>query len=135
VLVPAQGGGRLGVPWLTAIAAGLLAAFALGWSARGVAPGGVARGSLAQAETRAVVPAPLPPVLAKPPVSPRPEPSAIRSPSDSIPIPEHVVREWERRGYQVEQTQRLVSMELRNGRRVAVPIDEVRFRFVGHRTY
>jgi hypothetical protein len=133
VLVPEQAGGRLGVPWLTAIAAGLLAAFALGWSARGVAPGEAAGGSLTKAEIQAA--APSPPVLAKPAVAPRPEPSAIRSAPGAAPLPEQVVRAWERRGYQVEQSQRLVSMELKNGRRVAVPIDEVRVRFIGHRTY
>jgi hypothetical protein len=45
------------------------------------------------------------------------------------------LRALQRRGYQVEQSRRLVSMGLQNGQRVAVPIDEVRLKFVGDRTY
>jgi hypothetical protein len=117
---------------LTAIAAGLLAAFALGWSVRGV---GVVP---AATDHRAVVPAPSAAALEKPSATavPRPQPEPFRTPSPSTaPLPEPVVKAWERRGYQVQRSQRLVSMELQGGRRVTVPVDEVRLHFVGDRTY
>ncbi|MFO0890034.1 MAG: hypothetical protein U0790_12955 [Isosphaeraceae bacterium] len=39
---------------------------------------------------------------------------------------------WERQGYQLEQQRRLVSVPLADGRRAAVPIDQVKVRYVGH---
>jgi hypothetical protein len=117
-----------------AIAAGLVAAFALGWSARGVAPGEPAGGSIKSAETRPAGPVVAPAVPATRPAAAQPDTVATRTPT-AAPLPEPLVRAWEQRGYEVAQSQRLVSMELKNGRRVAVPIDEVRLRFVGHRTY
>jgi hypothetical protein len=111
-----------------AIAAGLVAAFAAGWSVRGV---GVPP---AATDQRAVVQVPSAAVLEKPPAGAQPEPVSTRSPS-AAPLPEPVVKAWERRGYEVQRSQRLVSMELQGGRRVTVPIDEVRLRFVGDRTY
>jgi hypothetical protein len=119
---------------LAAIAAGLLAAFALGWSLRGIPPAGAPAGSHVEVANRAVVQAPSPAVVEKPDVGLRPEPINAPSPG-AAPLPEPAVRAWERRGYQVERSQRLVSMQLQDGRRVAVPIDEVRLRFVGDRTY
>jgi hypothetical protein len=38
---------------------------------------------------------------------------------------------WQRRGYQLEQERRLVSIPLGGGRRAAVPIDQVHVRYVG----
>jgi anti-sigma factor RsiW len=120
---------------LAAVAAGLVAAFALGWSARGVPTSGMAAGSLVKTDDRAVSRAPSLPAASKPAIDPQTEPLAARSSSPSSAPFDPFVRAWERRGYQVEHSQRLVSMELENGRRVAVPINEVRLRFVGHRTY
>jgi hypothetical protein len=51
------------------------------------------------------------------------------------PDPEAFVHDWERRGFEVEQRQRVVSLALENGRRLAVPVNEVRLRYVGDRTY
>jgi anti-sigma factor RsiW len=121
-----------------AIAGGLLAAFALGWAARGVPLAGVLNVSHTNAGRPSVVLAPSAPASTEVPDRVRPLPVVARIPrvpSESPLVSESVARAWESRGYQVERSQRLVSMELKNGRRVAVPIDEVRLRFVGDRTY
>ena len=46
-------------------------------------------------------------------------------------IPDYVRGRWERRGYQVEERRRLVSVELEDGRRVSIPVDEVEVDYVG----
>jgi hypothetical protein len=51
------------------------------------------------------------------------------------PVPENVVRQWQRQGYEVAQRRRVVSTELPSGELVAVPIDEVELRYVGQRLY
>jgi hypothetical protein len=109
-----------------AIAAGLLAAFALGWGVRD----GRREARLATIEPvrdRRVVaaPAPVPEVVTAPRTSPA-HPTLTADP---------VVERLERQGYQVERRQRLVSMETTDGRRLAVPVEEVQLRFVGDRTY
>jgi hypothetical protein len=130
-LVPVQTGIWFGMPKrlrsLPAIAAALLAAFALGWSLRGIPPAAPPEHSDRPIGNRVMA-------TASAPAVPRPEPVRI-SATAAAPLPEPVLRAWERRGYQVERSQRTVSMQLQNGRRVAVPIDEVRLQFVGHRTY
>jgi hypothetical protein len=137
-VVPVQERRRFGVlrrmRSFAAIAAGLLAAFAVGWSVRGIQPAGAPDGAHGKPVNRVMVQAPSPAVFEKPPVDPRPEPIRTSSPS-AAPLPGPVVRAWERRGYQVQRSQRQVSMQLQNGRRVAVPIDEVQLRFIGDRTY
>jgi len=57
--------------------------------------------------------------------------------ADRLPeaVPEYVRSQWERRGYQIEQSRRLISMDLEDGRRVTIPIDDVRVQFVGRQTY
>jgi hypothetical protein len=47
------------------------------------------------------------------------------------PISEQGRAAWQRRGYQLEQQRRLVSIPLGDGRRAAVPIDHVHVRYVG----
>jgi hypothetical protein len=47
------------------------------------------------------------------------------------PISEHQRAIWERNGYQLEQRRRLVSVTLDDGRLAAVPVDQVRVRYVG----
>jgi hypothetical protein len=117
--------------WLAATAAGMLAAFALGWSVRGGASAGSPPAPVAQAGNPPAAPAAVG-VASEAPrpasVTPGPEP-------EPLPFSESVVRAWESRGYHVERGARLVSMELPDGRRLAVPVDEVRLRFVGDRTY
>lgn len=48
------------------------------------------------------------------------------------PVSEYQQARWERQGYQLEQQRRLVSVPLADGRRAAIPVDQVRVRFVGH---
>ncbi len=51
----------------------------------------------------------------------------------SLPAP--VLRRLERQGYEVEQRRGSVSMDLQDGRRLDVPVDEVKLQFVGGQTY
>ena len=48
-------------------------------------------------------------------------------------VPDYVRAQWERKGYQVEERRRLVSLDLEDGRRVEIPVDEVNVEFVGQR--
>ena len=48
-------------------------------------------------------------------------------------VPDYVRARWERQGYQVEERRNLVSVELEDGRRVAIPVDEVEVDYVGQR--
>jgi len=50
-------------------------------------------------------------------------------------LPEYVQRQWERKGYQVEQRRRLVSLDLQGGERLAIPVDEVELHYVGAPVY
>ena len=47
-------------------------------------------------------------------------------------ISPYVRAQWERRGFLVEEHHRLVGLDLADGRRVAIPVDEVALDFVGH---
>jgi hypothetical protein len=51
------------------------------------------------------------------------------------PLPQEVQRHFERRGYEVQQQRRLVSVRLRNGREVRLPVEEIKFNYIGNRTY
>jgi hypothetical protein len=48
---------------------------------------------------------------------------------------DRVVKQWQQHGYQADRQTRLISVELRDGRRVQVPIEEFRVQYVGNRTY
>jgi anti-sigma factor RsiW len=50
-------------------------------------------------------------------------------------VPEYVRTLWERQGYQVEEHRRLVSVQLEDGRRVSIPVDEVALQYVGQKTF
>lgn len=115
------------VPRLLSIAAGLVVAFGLGWAIRG----GQSEPGIVRVE-RAPIEVVARPSTTKTRDAPRPRPpTANPTPSLSGPI----VKQLERQGYQLERRQRLVSMETQDGRRLAVPVDEVRVRFVKDRTY
>jgi hypothetical protein len=47
------------------------------------------------------------------------------------PISDHQRAIWERQGYQLDQRRRVVSVPLGDGRRAAVPVDQVQVRYVG----
>ena len=46
-------------------------------------------------------------------------------------IPDYLRAQWERRGYVVEERRRLVGLDLKDGRQVAIPVNEVALDFVG----
>jgi anti-sigma factor RsiW len=118
---------------LTGLAASLAAAFALGWVFRGGPEPTAPYPPVAQQATS--VPAEPPE-----PTSPAPIALAAREPGTSkSPEPpgvvDPVVKQWEQRGYHAETQKRLVSLELKDGRKLNVPVQEVRLRYVGDRTY
>jgi hypothetical protein len=135
---------------LFSLAASLLAAFAVGWLAHARGTSGDSKGGpgATTVVTRPAGPAPV--VVSRPAPAAAPAPASASLPValESTtgrplavlgPIPaafsDRALKAWERKGYQVERKQRLVSMELRGGRHVSVPVDEVRFTFIGDRTY
>jgi hypothetical protein len=126
------GFGRLG-----AIAAAIAVAFLTGFLARGVSGRNddVARGRPDGQQARAAYassaagtqPAPL---------APAPDPNAsqelLRQPSA---LPEYVRRQLERQGYEVKGDRKLMSVALKDGRQVTVPVETFKYRFVGYRVY
>lgn len=46
-------------------------------------------------------------------------------------VPEHVRRQWERRGYELVEQRRYLPAKLPDGRQVMVPVNEVKMKFVG----
>jgi hypothetical protein len=80
-----------------------------------------------------------PPVEPLPAVGPTTPPVHLAEPSTVDPEPAaisaYVRSEWERRGYLIEQTRRLISMELDSGAKLSVPLDAVEIRYVGRETY
>ena len=48
-------------------------------------------------------------------------------------VSDYVRRQWESRGYQVEERRRLVSVELQDGRQAVVPVGDIRVKYVGQR--
>lgn len=81
--------------------------------------------------------------------SEEPEPDREPAPSSDAPliadalapgrlndaIPPYVRSQLERRGYRVESEHGITSVKLPDGRNVDVPIDQLRFRYVGRRSY
>jgi hypothetical protein len=108
-----------------AVAASLLMAFGLGWLSRG----------------QADPPAPL---VARNDPTPAPTTTAVNNSGatepetvaqEGPPPPDPLVSRLESRGYQVDRRRRLVAVETKDGRHMAVPIAEVRVKYVGDRTY
>ena len=50
-------------------------------------------------------------------------------------LPEYVRRQLERQGYEVLEDRKLISVALQDGRRVTVPVETYKYRFVGHRVH
>jgi hypothetical protein len=59
----------------------------------------------------------------------------LRVKPQEIEISDYVREQWERRGYLIEKTQKSYSMNLDDGRKVSIPVDNVELRFVGRPTY
>jgi hypothetical protein len=118
-LNPARKRGRVWQPVarLTALAASLAAAFALGWASHGTPEASVADGSVAR---------PGPTASAEPPP---PTPAEPAAPTDPF------IKEWEKRGFHAERQRRVVWVELKDGRRIDVPVQEVRLEHVRGRSY
>lgn len=127
-----------------AIAAGFLAAFVAGWSAGEMSHARVPGRNVAQGPSPRDANGPAPRAGSGPEEdTPAPgSPEAPRPPIDHrwlaqlpTPLPESVLRQLERSGYQVDQQQVLISMGLDDGDSVALPVNEVNVRYVGDRTY
>ena len=50
-------------------------------------------------------------------------------------VPEYVRAQWERSGYQVAERRQLISINLEDGRRLAIPMEGVEMQYVGQSTY
>jgi hypothetical protein len=127
---------------LVPMAAAALAAFALGWAAGGADRTRGGRDGLVKApgkaEPPAAPPVPAPPVVrvaaAPAPPAPRPFPATVARWSRPI-LTDYERSRLERLGYRVERQHGLLAVGLKDGRGVAIPVDEVMVRFVGRRTY
>jgi hypothetical protein len=112
------------------LAASLAAAFALGWTLHPGPAGTAPHPPVAKGEASAP---------AAPPEPPRPAPADLAAqeakPAGPAGVFAPVVKRWEQQGYRAETHKRLVSMELKDGRKLDVPVHEVRLRYVGGRTY
>ena len=60
------------------------------------------------------------------------EESVYRHP---MPLSDYEVRKLERKGWKVRQARQVVTVELVDGRRLSIPIDAVKYEFVGHEVY
>ncbi len=141
---------------MAAVAAGWLSAFAVGWIASGGTstsrPGSTPGGPTAAAPGVSTNVGPLVPpettwpdrseIASAEPAVPRRHSTLVAIPivdADRLrqvppPVPERVRRNLERRGFEVESRRGLAAVKLEDGRRVAVPVDAVRVRYVGNRT-
>ncbi|MFO0906989.1 MAG: hypothetical protein U0794_01265 [Isosphaeraceae bacterium] len=109
------------------IAAGLLAAFGLGWLGRG-----------GSEDVRPLAQTPIPA-----PVAPQAPPALAEAPSDEqlAAVEEQATRAaeeeeaWLRRGFEVDRRKRVMNLGLADGSSIPVPVDELRVQYVGNRTY
>lgn len=100
------------------LAASFLGVFALGWLSR----------QSPEPTSRAVE------VVVEEAQPVRSAPDETRPPTRPDPL-QAVVRAWEQRGYFAERQNRSMTVQLRDGRKVDVPVQEVRLRNLGNRTY
>jgi hypothetical protein len=116
-----------------ALAASLLTAFTLGWMARGGRTGAENGAEIHTSPvTIAKTESPNAPTLAQ--ADPTETKDGHQPPAPML-MPDPIVARLESRGYQVDRRQRLIAVETKDGRRMTMPIEEVRLRFVGDRTY
>jgi hypothetical protein len=104
----------------TGVAAAVAVAFLTGFGVRG-------RASQQHLPSYVLTP---PPAAAEAALA-RPAPPA----APSSALPEYVRRQLEREGYEVKGDQKLVSVALADGRQVAVPVETLKYRFVGYRVH
>jgi hypothetical protein len=108
---------------LTGLAAGLFVAFALGWAFHGVTEKTAPDATVVQGSGS---------VLAAAPEQSPSVPALAKQEAASL---DPIVKRWEQRGYRAETQKRLVALELKDGRKVNVPIQEVRLHYVGGSVY
>jgi hypothetical protein len=119
---------------LAAVAAGLLAAFATGWGLHNGVVKHVAETSRDGRKTFVTAPDSQASEQARFDVAAvKPEPP--EPPKPGVPLLDPLIKKWEQKGFRAERQERLVSMEFRDGRRVKVPIQELRVEYIGGRTY
>ena len=74
--------------------------------------------------------------LTPPPVATASTPVETAPPPPPAPaLPAYVLRQLEREGYEVRGDQKLVPVALADGRQVAVPVETLKYRFVGYRVH
>jgi hypothetical protein len=56
-------------------------------------------------------------------------------PTEALASIDPIIKRLQQRGYSVETEKRLVSMESKDGRKIKLPVQEVRIRYVGDRIY
>jgi hypothetical protein len=76
------------------------------------------------------------PVVQVEPFKSAPRPERVTAPvaQESESALNRLVRQWERRGYEFQPHRDLMTVRLKDGREVAVPIEGVRVQYVGNRT-
>jgi hypothetical protein len=124
---------RRPVARLTGLAAGLAVAFALGWTYHGGLDQTVPSTGLNQQAESVAEQAIQPPQDATVQVATKQ--SRPTKPAEPLASLNPLVKHWQQRGYSVETEQRLVSMESKDGRKVKLPVQEVRIRYIGDRIY
>jgi len=136
--LPGERQGRKRIFWrpvarLTGLAAGLAFAFALGWTYHGgleqTAPSPDVNRQSGSVADRSVQP---PGEAAAKVATKHTSPS---KPAEAAAAIGPIVKNLQQRGYSVETEQRLVSMESKDGRKVKLPVQEVRIRYIGDRIY
>jgi hypothetical protein len=128
---PRRLGGRLFASF-SALAACVAVAFALGWSMR-PQPAGVTSNVLVANGA----PSPPHPADGTVAIGSSTTGQEISSPVAKAPAPslEAVLKKWEQRGYRAERQDRVLPVELKDGRKVNVPVQEYRIQYLGGRTY
>ena len=111
---------------LTGLAAGLAAAFALGWSFHSRPEEPVTYESANQQAISSESPQSAPVKFATGPAKPK---------STELALLDPLIKGWEQQGYSVETQQRLVPVESKEGRKLNVPVQEIRLRYTRNHTY
>jgi hypothetical protein len=109
----------------TALAAAVAVAFMTGFVAKGLS---ARQPDLASHVTPGVTPLPSLAVGGRPA-------EAEWVAAEQSTLPDYVRRQLERQGYEVEGDRKTVSVALKDGRQLAVPVETYKYRFVGHRVY
>ena len=55
--------------------------------------------------------------------------------SQPATVPDYVRAQWEREGFQVAENRRLMSLNLDDGRKLAIPVENLQVQYVGQNTY